>query len=50
MKEYTLTIHGKLTVKTENFDNIQLNKYLLTDLDNLIIENVEKKEFKDANI
>ena len=44
MKEYTLTIHGTLKVITDNFDKIKLNQYLLTDLDNIIIENVEKKE------
>ena len=43
MKEYTLKIYGKLKVKTENFDDIKLNDYTLSDLDNLIIENVQKE-------
>lgn len=43
MKEYTLTIYGKLKVKTENFDDIKLNDYTLSDLDNIIIENVQKE-------
>ena len=42
--EYTLTLHGTLTVNSKNFNEIKLNKYRLTDLDNLIIENVKKRE------
>lgn len=44
MKEYTLTIYGKLKVLTENFDDIRLDHYSLSDLDNLIIENVQKDD------
>ena len=40
--KYTLTIHGQLTVETENFDKIRLDQYKITDMDNLLIENVEK--------
>lgn len=44
MKKYTLTIYGQLTVHTENFDDINLNEYKISDLEKLIIENVEKEE------
>lgn len=43
MKEYILTIHGTLKVMTENFEDIQLNQYSITDLDNLTIEDGHKK-------
>lgn len=43
-KQYTLTINGHITIETENFDEINLSQYKITDLQNLTIQNVKKEE------
>lgn len=40
--KYTLTIHGQITIETENYDEIKLDNYKISELNNLKIENVEK--------
>lgn len=46
MKQYTLTIKGQITINTENFDDIDLSQYKITDLQHLTIQNVQKEEMK----
>lgn len=40
---YTLTITGELTEMTENFEDIDLSKHKITELENLKITNVKKE-------